>query len=182
MFSKFFNSGEKKPAAANSAADAPGVEVREDDAEIAWSEWDSVLAELDFSVGGARDLPTEPTPLLPDFDIAPDSDTPTQPMGLDDIREREKNHALAVVEAHHPRIAQTIRTMWGYKECSAFIDKLIMSGGDGMGVSRVGFHSEAVDAMLTLTTLHDERFGDFGVGEDAAQGDFHVPTAFDTLR
>jgi len=51
-----------------------------------------------------------------------------------------------------------------------------------MGDSRVGFNSEAVDAMLTLTTLHDERFGDFGPDEDSALGDFQVRTAFDTLR
>lgn len=182
MFSKFFKSGDKKLSADKVALDAPGVEVREDDPETSWSEWDSVLAELDFSIGGARDLPTQPTPIRPDFDIAPDCDTPTQPMSLEDSREREKNHALAIVDAYHPRVAHTIRTMWGYKECSTYIDRLIMNGGDGMGESRVGFNPEAVEAMLTLTTLHDERFGDFGVGKNSTHGDFNVRTAFDTLR
>ncbi len=181
MFSKFFNSGDKNPAAAKAAVDTPGVEVKEDDPETAWSEWDSVLAELDFSIGGARDLPTHPTPIRPDFDIAPDFETPTQPMSLDDIREREKNNALAIVETHHPRIARSIRTLWGYKECSTYIDKLIIDGDDGTGKSRLGFNQEAVDAMLMLTHLHDERFGDFSDSKDAGQGDFRVPTAWDHL-
>ena len=50
--------------------------------------------------------------------------------------EQKKAEALAVVEQHHQRIANTIRTLWGYKECSVYINKLIMNGGDGMGNAR----------------------------------------------
>jgi hypothetical protein len=181
MFSKFFNPEDKESAATKAAVDTPGVEVKEDDPETAWSEWDSVLAELDHRMGGSNDLPTQPAPIRPDIDIAPDYETPTQPMSLDDTREREKNHALAIVETYHPRIARSIRTLWGYKECSAYIDKLIINGDDGTGKSRVGFNQEAVDAMLTLTHLHDERFGDFGGGKETGYGDFRVPTAWDHL-
>jgi hypothetical protein len=60
---------------------------------------------------------------------------------------------------HHRRIANTIRTLWGYKECSIYINKLIMAGGDGMGQSRVGFNQDAVQAMLALSDIHDAQFG-----------------------
>jgi hypothetical protein len=70
-----------------------------------------------------------------------------------------KNAALDTVELYHKRIANTIRTLWGYKECSAYINKLIMAGGDGMGNARVGFNQEAVEAMLLLSDLHDAEFG-----------------------
>jgi hypothetical protein len=67
--------------------------------------------------------------------------------------------ALEIVAARHPRIATTIRAMWGYKECSDFIAKLILNGGDGMGHARIGFNQDAVDAMLVLGNLHDKLFG-----------------------
>ena len=70
-----------------------------------------------------------------------------------------KNEALDTVERHHQRIANTIRTLWGYPECGAYINKLIMAGGDGMGHARVGFNQDAVEAMLELSDLHDAEFG-----------------------
>jgi hypothetical protein len=87
------------------------------------------------------ELTTEPTPLEP----------PT--LG------QRKNQALDTVEKHHQRIANTIRTLWGYKECGVYINKLIMSGGDGMGHARVGFNQDAVQAMLELSDLHDAEYG-----------------------
>jgi hypothetical protein len=81
-------------------------------------------------------------------------------MGLQPVTPAErKNTALDTVELHHKRIANTIRTLWGYKECSVYINKLIMAGGDGMGHARVGFNQEAVEAMLVLSDLHDAEFG-----------------------
>jgi len=80
---------------------------------------------------------------------APDERTP----------EEQKNAALAVVESHHPRIANTIRTLWGYKECSVHINRLLMAGGDGMGHARVGFNQEVVQALMDLAGLHDREFG-----------------------
>ena len=80
--------------------------------------------------------------------------------------EDRKNDALAVVDAHHHRIANTIRTLWGYPECSVYINKLILAGGDGFGHNRVGFSAEAVQSMLELADLHDQEFGapDLGGG------------------
>jgi hypothetical protein len=73
--------------------------------------------------------------------------------------EQRKNVALATVEQHHQRVANTIRTLWGYRECSVYINRLIMAGGDGMGNARVGFNQDAVAAMLALSDVHDAEFG-----------------------
>jgi hypothetical protein len=72
---------------------------------------------------------------------------------------QRRDAALLVVDRHHHRVANTIRTMWGYKECSVYINKLVMAGGDGMGQARVGFNQEAVEAMLALSDIHDAEFG-----------------------
>ena len=81
-------------------------------------------------------------------------------MGLEEMTaEQRKDAALAVVEAHHQRISNTIRTLWGYKECSVYINKLIMNGGDGMGHARIGFNQDAVQAMLDLADIHDTIYG-----------------------
>lgn len=73
-------------------------------------------------------------------------------------REQRREAALAVVDQHHHRVANTIRTMWGHKECSLYINKMLMAGGDGFGQNRVGFNPEAVEAMLSLVDLHDAEY------------------------
>jgi len=104
----------------------------------------------------ARQMPEPPKQALPSEQ--PLSLVPLDAAGEMSVEQR-KNDALAVVELHHQRIANTIRTLWGYKECSIYINKLIMAGGDGMGHARVGFNQDAVQAMLTLSDLHDSEFG-----------------------
>ena len=165
MFSGFFGKGDKdaKPPTKD-AGKTRGLEVIEDDPDTVWGLWDSALAEQDSRFGA--DGPTsaappavgaETTPIALDLDI---SSAPTQPLGLDEMPpEQRKALALAVVEAHHQRVANTIRTLWGYKECSVYINKLIMNGGDGMGHARIGFNQEAVKAMLDLADIHDILYG-----------------------
>lgn len=166
MFSGFFGKGDKdaKPPAKD-AGHSRGLEVIEDDPDTAWGLWDSALAEQDsrFHADGpaskAPAAPAEteaPVPTL-DLDIG---NLPTQPLGLEEITpEQRKEEALQVVEAHHQRIANTIRTLWGYKECSVYINKLIMNGGDGMGHARIGFNQDAAEAMLALADIHDTLYG-----------------------
>lgn len=78
--------------------------------------------------------------------------------------------------------------MWGHKECSDYISKLIMSGGDGMGRARVGFNQDAANAMLVLGNLHDAQFGaaapHHGHGFDPNSGfsDSKFHASWDTLR
>jgi hypothetical protein len=168
MFNKFFGKRVPEVPKPPEAQDSRGLEVVEDDPETSWNLWDSALAAQDSRMQGIHP-PTKPAPLeqrselgglypvgyMPDF-----GELPTRPIGLDERSpEQLAAEALERVELHHHRIAQTIRTLWGYKECSAYINQLIMSGGDGMGHARIGFKPEAVEAMLVLVDLHDLLFG-----------------------
>ncbi len=163
MFSGFFGKGDKnaKPPAKD-AVDSRGLEVTEDDPDTAWGLWDSAQAEQDsrFQVDSNPSAPPNAgataTPSV-DLDI---ENAPTQPLALEDMTpEQRKDAALQVVELHHQRIANTIRTLWGYKECSVYINKLIMNGGDGMGHARIGFNQDAAEAMLVLADIHDAMYG-----------------------
>lgn len=166
MFSGFFGKGNKsaKPPV-KQAGSARGLEVIEDDPDTAWGLWDSALAQQDsrfHADGPSSASATAVDPPVPSSTIDLDvGSAPTQPMGLEQATPiQRKNAALAVVEAHHQRVANTIRTLWGYKECSVYINKLIMNGGDGMGHARIGFNQEAVESMLTLADIHDAIYGE----------------------
>jgi len=92
--------------------------------------------------------------------------------------EQRKEDALQIVELHHHRIANTIRTLWGYKECSVYISKLIMSGLDDTGKARIGFNQEVTNALMVLADLHDAQFGTFGVMDSG----FDPATGYDSSR
>lgn len=178
MFNRFLGKGGGAEPPVE-APDSRGLVVVEDDPDTVWSLWDSALAEQDsrFSdlpvITGSAELAApsvadltsvkvniqEPKPEpLPVLDV--DLDVPTQPLGLTEMGSAQRMAAaLDVVELHHHRIATTLRSLWGYKECGAYINKLIINGGDGMGKARVGFNQQAVDAMMVLADLHDAEFG-----------------------
>ncbi len=183
MFSGFLGRG-KKPDGPSSkdAADSRGLEVVEDDPDTTWGLWESAVAEQDSKFSAL--------PVL-DSEVGYQA---TVPMGLTESAasepavtpqkrtlEQRKDDALLTVELHHHRIANTIRTLWGYKECSDYISKLIMSGGDGMGKSRLGFNQEAANAMMTLADIHDEMYG---IAEAKGTGfsESSFPTGWDGLR
>jgi len=173
MFGRFLGKSSSNASKRLDATDSRGLEVVEDDPETSWSLWDNALAEQDSMYSGmapiasaapfsvnAKPAPRSRTELksaeaFPDFD-----EIATQPMGLEEKSPAQRAaDALEIVELFHHRIATTIRTLWGYKECSLYINKLIMNGGDGMGQARVGFNAEAAQAMLALADLHDQMFG-----------------------
>ena len=162
MFSGFFGKGDKGAKSPGKEGGKPrGVEVIEDDPDTAWGLWDSALAEQDsrFTAAQSGAVPLaeslEPPPM--DFDS---DNASTVPMPLEEkTLEQHKEDALRIVEMHHQRIANTIRTLWGYKECSVYINKLIMNGGDGMGQARIGFNQSAAESMLVLADIHDKLHG-----------------------
>ena len=79
----------------------------------------------------------------------------TRPMPLHELpRQVGIDSAMAVVAKHHARLANAIQMFWGTRDCMEYIQKLVMSGGDGFGNARVGFKPEVVAALLSLTTLH----------------------------
>ncbi len=163
MFSAFRGKGGKP--AEPPAQEAPvtrGMEVVEDDPDTAWGMWDSALAEQDSKFSSLQaEISSLASTVHIGTPMAPaEYDAPTQPIGLEvKTREQRMAEALAIVELFHHRIAHTIKTLWGYKECSVYINKLIMNGGDGMGHARVGFNQDAAEAMLALANLHDEIYG-----------------------
>ena len=170
MFSRFLGKGKKSESPpSKNGRNARGLEVIEDDQETGWGLWDSALADLDSKSHVPRvEKAVEPSQtsnaVVPD-----DWDTPTQPMALEELPLAQQiDNALQVVELHHQRIANTIRSLWGDKGCSTYISKLIMGGGDGMGKARVGFNQKAVDAMMTLVDLHDRQFGSPSAGNGSA--------------
>lgn len=202
MFSRFLGKG-NTPEPPVEAPDSRGLVVVEEDPDTAWGLWDSALAAQDsrfsdlpvisefaeLAAPSAADLTSvtvnTPAPDL-EHDTEPSAsldlnlDVPTQPLGLTEMGSAQRMAAaLEVVELHHHRIATTLRSLWGYKECGAYINKLIMNGGDGMGQARVGFNQEAVDAMMVLADLHDTEFGaveptgDIGFGDSSFHAGLH---------
>lgn len=170
MFSRFLGKGNKpEQVPAAKAARPRGMEVIEDDPDTVWGLWDSALADQDSRFASMEPVasvkPQEPARTPTSAAPADDLDVPTEPQALTELSpEQRREKALEVVELHHQRIANTIRSLWGHKECSVYINKLIMSGGDGMGNARIGFNAAAVDAMMTLVDLHDRQFGTLDAG------------------
>ena len=79
----------------------------------------------------------------------------TRPMPLHEFpRQVGIDQAMAIVAQHHERIAKSIGIFWGTRDCVEYIQKLVMSGGDGLGRARVGFKPEVVSALLSLISLH----------------------------
>ena len=85
-----------------------------------------------------------------------EEDVATRPMGLHEIpRQAQIDREMAVIKLHHERIAKAIDVFWGHRDCTEYLQKLIMSGGDGVGKARVGFKSEVLTALMQLSELHE---------------------------
>ena len=83
----------------------------------------------------------------------------TRPMPLHELpRQVGIDNAMEIVARHHERIAKAITVFWGTRDCVEYIQKLVLSGGDGFGNARVGFKPEVVSALLSLTSLHQMEF------------------------
>lgn len=166
MFERF-RSNKDKPAAQDSKLNSQlprGMEVKEDDPETGWGMWDEATAAQELRQRSGESIPRDPSTLpptpMPSIGFPNEPEATTQPMGLDEkTLAQQADDALNIIELHHARIAKTIRMMWGYKECSGYIAKLLMTGYDDTGHARMGFHQEAVNAMMTLGDLHDQIFG-----------------------
>jgi hypothetical protein len=80
----------------------------------------------------------------------------TRPMPLHELpRQANIDRAMAVIGQHHERVAKAIQAIWGTPDCVEYIEKLVLSGGDGFGKARVGFKPEVVSALLNLASLHE---------------------------
>ena len=84
-----------------------------------------------------------------------DDELETRPMPLHELpRQVGIDNAMALIAKHHERIAKAITVFWGSPDCVEFMEKLVMSGGDGLGNARVGFKPEVVSALMSLISLH----------------------------
>jgi hypothetical protein len=79
----------------------------------------------------------------------------TRPMGLHEIPVQARiDMQMAIVRRHHERIAKSIDVFWGHRDCVEYLQKLVLSGGDGVGNAKVGFKSEVLAALMSLAELH----------------------------
>ena len=79
----------------------------------------------------------------------------TRPMPLHELpRQVGIDNAMALIAKHHERIAKAITVFWGTRDCVEYIEKLVLSGGDGLGNTRIGFKPEVVSALMSLISLH----------------------------
>ncbi len=80
---------------------------------------------------------------------------PTRPMPLHErpLQARIDNE-MAIIAAHHSRIAMAIEKFWGHRDCVEYLQTLVLSGGDNDGRARVGFKSEVLSALINLMSLH----------------------------
>jgi hypothetical protein len=68
---------------------------------------------------------------------------------------------MALVGAHHARIANAIESFWGSRDCVDYIQKLVLSGYNE-GEKRMGFKPDVLSALMTLVELHKQAFGGQG--------------------
>lgn len=166
MKRRLSGSGDKPTAEPpKEAQDTRGLEVVENDPDVAWNLWANAVAEQDSSVPDADSAGRKPGVA----NAAPRRAAGQGPLAMrirKEMLERDrlaleqrKDRAFEVVTTHHPRIANTVRTLWGYKECNPYINKLLLESGDSKGHPRVGFSPLVVDALWALTEIHDAQFG-----------------------
>jgi hypothetical protein len=95
---------------------------------------------------------------FPDLNYKED-DTATRPVPLHEIPMQARiDREMAVVNQHHERIGKAIAVFWGHADCMEYMQKLVMSGGDGLGKAKVGFRPDVLAALISLISLHDESF------------------------
>ncbi len=102
-----------------------------------------------------KKLPSKPPSGFPPLSYL-EEDVATRPMGLHEIPKQARiDREMAVINLHHERIAKAITTFWGHRDCVEYLQKLILSGGDGAENARVGFKPVVLAALINLSELHD---------------------------
>lgn len=65
---------------------------------------------------------------------------------------------MAMVAQYHVRIALAIETFWGHRDCTDYLQTLVLSGYKE-GEKRMGFKPDVLSALMTLAELHKQAFG-----------------------
>ncbi len=151
-----------------------GVEVTDDQSDNSWDLWNKAIAGI-----GTND----PNVAVDTQPLSLDSEVATEPMSLDDKSpERRKTDALALIGQHHPKVVAAIQATWGFKECAAYLNKLVLNGSDDSGHSRLGFSPQVIEALMGLTQLHEVQFGQLDKPEELGFGDYSVRAGLDGAR
>jgi hypothetical protein len=151
-----------------------GVEVTYDETEGSWDLWKRAIADRD-SVAQPATADTQP--------VAPDPELATQPMALENkAADRRKDDAVALIGQRHHKVAAAIRATWGFRECPAFIMKLILSGRDDLAPDLGSFSPRVIEALIALSETHEAEFGPFDNPQEQGFGDFSVRSGLDGVR
>lgn len=62
--------------------------------------------------------------------------------------------AIETVRTRHERIANTLKTIWGYQECSDYLQRLVFDGADPTDLKRAGFTDDVANAIMLLSRIH----------------------------
>lgn len=81
----------------------------------------------------------------------PSPRTSKPPLRGEDVIEQ----AIETVGTKHQRIANTLKSIWGYQECSDYLQRLVFDGADPADLTRAGFSAEVADAILLLSRIHE---------------------------
>lgn len=81
-----------------------------------------------------------------------------------EMLEQQAHIAQAIVNCHHPQIGAAMSILWGHREYSYYISKLVKDGHDSTGATRTPLHPDAVEAMVALADLHHQLFDPDGAG------------------
>jgi hypothetical protein len=93
---------------------------------------------------------------FPDIDFK-EEDVSTRPMPLHEIPLQARiDREMTIIARYHDRIVKSIRVFWGHRDCEEYLHKLITSGGDGLGNTRVGFRNEVMSALINLLAIHQQ--------------------------
>lgn len=80
----------------------------------------------------------------------------TRPSLMSEIpRQANIDKQMAIIGANHDRIKKAIELFWGHRDCVAYIEQLILNGGDGVDRARIGFKQEVLTALINLIELHE---------------------------
>jgi hypothetical protein len=72
----------------------------------------------------------------------------------DPFRREEKPNPWPIIEQRYPRIAATIRDLWGKRALDVYFNQLVVDERGG----REGFHPDVLAAILEVARLHSQRF------------------------
>jgi hypothetical protein len=102
---------------------------------------------------------TCPPPLTPIDGVMPVTRAPIAPQTpLPQTLGQRFKRAMGVVQSDFPRIHDAIRSMWGTKHCTKYLQTLILNGGSGDDKknTRVGFKVDTFTALMMLYEMHDD--------------------------